>query len=166
MQKTLTHEPNLPFFRKRKGILKIDWSVKKCRDIGLIRVLYAHTHVLLEIWSLLGYGLLMNVQQRLRADKEFFKMQYNSIVIQLNAAVALLHKKCDFAKFTSVFAFKLNSDDKKTNLTSLLFVAYFRVRVAWIRILRRTVKLMTVNLTPPLEHAALIQLDLSLNTFF
>ena len=63
----------------------------------------------------------MNVQQRLRADKEFFKMQYNSIVIQLNAAVALLHKKCDFAKFTSVFAFKLNSDDKK-NKSHISFI--------------------------------------------
>ena len=35
----------------------------------------------------------MNVKQRLREKNEFLKMQYNSIVIQLKAAVARLHKK-------------------------------------------------------------------------
>ena len=41
-------------------------------------------------------------------------MQHNSIVIdQQNAAMAQLHKKCDFANFTLIFSFKLNSDDKR-----------------------------------------------------
>ena len=35
--------PELPFFHKRKGILKIDQSVKKCRDIGLVWELHAPT---------------------------------------------------------------------------------------------------------------------------
>ena len=37
-------------------------------------------------------------------------MQHDSIVIELNAAMAQLHKKCDFANFTLIFSFKLNSD--------------------------------------------------------
>ena len=32
----------------------------------------------------------MNVKQRLQAENEFLKMQHNSIVIQLNAAMAQL----------------------------------------------------------------------------
>ena len=63
-------------------------------------------------------------------------MQHNSIVIQPNAAVAQLHKKCDFGNFTLIFSFKLNSVDKtkkQTNLTSLILVFEvlpFRVHVA------------------------------------
>ena len=34
----------------------------------------------------------------------------------------MIHKKCDIANLTLVFAFKQNKDDKRTNLTSLLFV--------------------------------------------
>ena len=47
-------------------------------------------------------------------------MQHNSIVIQLNAAMAQLHKKCDF---TLIFSFKLNSDDKtnKSHISSTCF---------------------------------------------
>ena len=39
-------------------------------------------------------------------------MQHNSIVIELNATIAQLHKKCNFANFILIFSFKLNSDDK------------------------------------------------------
>ena len=39
-------------------------------------------------------------------------MQQSFIVIELNAAMTQLHKKCDFAKFTLISSFKLNSDDK------------------------------------------------------
>ena len=51
-------------------------------------------------------------------------MQHNSaIVIQLNAAMAELHKKCDFANFTLIFSFKLNSDDKtyKSHISFICF---------------------------------------------
>ena len=68
----------------------------------------------------------MNVKRRLRAENEFLKMQYNSIVIQLNAAVAQLHKKCDFANFTLMFAWKLNSDDK-TNKSHISFICFRNV---------------------------------------
>ena len=54
-------------------------------------------------------------------------MQYNSIVIQLNAAVAQLHKKCDFANFTLMFALKLNSDDKKKNKSRISFICFRNV---------------------------------------
>ena len=50
-------------------------------------------------------------------------MQHNSIVIQLNAEVAQLHKKCDFANFTVTFSFKLNSVYKtnKSHISSTCF---------------------------------------------
>ena len=50
-------------------------------------------------------------------------MQHNSIVIELNAAMAQLHKKCNFANFTLIFSFKLNSDDKtnKSHISSTCF---------------------------------------------
>ena len=52
-------------------------------------------------------------------------MQHNSIVImiQLNAVMAQLHKKCDFANFTLIFSFKPNSDDKtnKSHISSTCF---------------------------------------------
>ena len=54
-------------------------------------------------------------------------MQHDSIVIELNAAMAQLHKKCDFANFTLIFSlifsFKLNSDDKtnKSHISSTCF---------------------------------------------
>lgn len=57
-------------------------------------------------------------------------MQHNSIVIKLNAAMARLHKKCDFANFTVIFSFKLNSKDK-TNKSHIVFeMLPFRVHVA------------------------------------
>ena len=37
----------------------------------------------------------MNVKRRLIAENEVLKMQYHCIVIQMNAAVSQLHKKCD-----------------------------------------------------------------------
>ena len=50
-------------------------------------------------------------------------MQHNSIVIELNAAMAQLHKKCNFANFTLIFSFKLSSDDKtnKSHMSSTCF---------------------------------------------
>ena len=51
--------------------------------------------------------------QRRRAENEFLKMQSNANAIQLNAALAQLHKKCDIANFTLVFVFKQNNDDKR-----------------------------------------------------
>ena len=50
-------------------------------------------------------------------------MQHNSIVIVLNAAMAQLHKKCNFANFTLIFSFKLNSYDKtnKSHISSTCF---------------------------------------------
>ena len=50
-------------------------------------------------------------------------MQHNSIVIKLNAAMARLHKKCDFANFVLIFSFKLNSNDKtnKSHISSTCF---------------------------------------------
>ena len=50
-------------------------------------------------------------------------MQHDSIVIELNAAMAQLHKKCNFANFTLIFSFKLNSDDKtnKSHISSTCF---------------------------------------------
>ena len=67
--------------------------------------------------------------RRLRAENEFLKMQYNAIAIQLNAALAQLHKKCDIANFTLVFAFKQNNDDKRNkshrkvwDLLSFIFI--------------------------------------------
>ena len=34
-------------------------------------------------------------------------MKHNSIVIELNAAMAQLHKKCNFANCTLIFSFKV-----------------------------------------------------------
>ena len=50
-------------------------------------------------------------------------MQHNSIVIELNAAMAQLHTKCDFANFTLIFSLKLNSGDKtdKPHISSTCF---------------------------------------------
>ena len=52
-------------------------------------------------------------------------MPHNSIVIdiELNAAIAQLHKKCNFANFTLIFSFKLNSDEKtnKSHIASTCF---------------------------------------------
>ena len=50
-------------------------------------------------------------------------MQHNSIVNELNAAMAQLYKKCNFANFTLIFSFKLNSDDKtnKSHISSTRF---------------------------------------------
>ena len=50
-------------------------------------------------------------------------MQHNSVVIELKAAMAQLHKKCDFANFTLFFSFKLNSGDKtnKSHISSTFF---------------------------------------------
>ena len=50
-------------------------------------------------------------------------MQYNSIVIKLKAAVAKLHKKCDFANFTLMFALKQNNDDKR-NKSHISFICF------------------------------------------
>ena len=50
-------------------------------------------------------------------------MQHNSIGIQLNAVMPQLHKKCDFANFTLIFSFKLNSDDK-TNKSHISFTCF------------------------------------------
>ena len=84
-------------------------------------------------------------------------MQHNSIVIQLlvNAAMAQLHKQCDFANFTLTFSFKLNSDDKanKSHISSTCFrnVAFQSARCTC------TMKMNeSINLTPLLEDAALI----------
>ena len=63
----------------------------------------------------------INVKQRLRAENEFLKMQHNPIVIQLNTAMAQLHKKCDFANFTLIFSFKLSSDDKTNKFLFYVF---------------------------------------------
>ena len=67
--------------------------------------------------------------RRLRAENEFLKMQSNANAIQQNAALAQLHKKCDIASFTLVFAFKQNNDDKRNkshrkvwDLLSFLFI--------------------------------------------
>jgi len=70
----------------------------------------------------------MNVKQPLRAQNEFLKMEYNSILIQLNAAMAQLHKKRDrhLANFTLIFSFKLNSDDK-TNKSHVSFISFRNV---------------------------------------
>ena len=43
--------PELPFFHKRNGILKIDQSVK-CPDLGLVWELQAPAHRLLILWQL------------------------------------------------------------------------------------------------------------------
>ena len=66
------------------------------------------------------------MKQRLRAENEFLKMQHNSIVIQLNAAMAQLHEKCDFSNFTLIFSFKLNSDDKR-NKSHISFICFRNV---------------------------------------
>ena len=68
----------------------------------------------------------MNMKQRLRVQNEFLKMQHTSIVIQLNAAMAQLHKKCNFANFTLIFSFKLNSDDKR-NKSHISFICFQKV---------------------------------------
>ena len=68
----------------------------------------------------------MNVKQRLRAENEFLKMPHNSIVIQMNAFMAQLHKKCDFANFTLIFSFKLNRDEK-TNKFHISFICFRNV---------------------------------------
>ena len=78
----------------------------------------------------------MNVKQHLRAENEFLKMQYNSIVIQLNAAVAQPHKKCDFANFTLIFALKLNSDDK-TNKSHISFICFQNVAFQSARCIKK-----------------------------
>ena len=49
-----------------------------------------------------------------------------SSVSQLNAAMAQLHKKCDFANFTLIFSFKLNSDNK-TNKSDTSFMCFRNV---------------------------------------
>ena len=59
----------------------------------------------------------MNVKERLRAENAA------QLVIQLNAAMAQLHKKCDFAYFTLIVSFKLNSDDK-TNKSHISFIHF------------------------------------------
>ena len=94
-------------------------------------------------------------------------MQHNSIVIdQQNAAMAQLHKKCDFANFTLIFSFKLNSDDKR-NKSHISFICFRIVAFQSARCINmhpwRTMKMNeSINLTPLLEDAALIQLvDLS-----
>ena len=61
------------------------------------------------------------------------KMQHNSIVIQLNAAMAQPHKKCNFANFTLIFLLSETVMTKQTNLASLLLLYEmlpFRVHVA------------------------------------
>ena len=47
-------------------------------------------------------------------------MQHNSIVIELNAAMAQLHKKCNFANFTLIFSFKLLTNSYHGNCESAL----------------------------------------------
>ena len=69
---------------------------------------------------------IRDVKQRTRAENEFLKTQHNSIVIQLNAELAQLHKKCDFANFTLIFCFKLNSDDKR-NKSHISFICFQNV---------------------------------------
>ena len=54
------------------------------------------------------------------------KMQHNSIVIERNTAMTQLHKKCDFANFTLIFSFKLNSDDK-INKSHISFTCFWNV---------------------------------------
>ena len=65
------------------------------------------------------------MKQRLRAGNEFLKKQHNSIDIQRNAAMAQ-RQKCDFANFTLIFFFKLNSDDK-TNKSHIYFICFRNV---------------------------------------
>ena len=78
-------------------------------------------------------------------------------IIQLNAVVAQLHKKCDFAKFTLIFSFKLNRDDK-TNKSHISFIFFRNVAFQSARCINLKMN-ESINLTPLLEDAALIQLE-------
>ena len=49
-----------------------------------------------------------------------------SYVSQLKAAMAKLHKKCDFANCTLIFSFKLNSDNK-ANKSDISFICFRNV---------------------------------------
>ena len=95
-----------------------------------------------------------------------------SYVSQLNAAMAQLHKKCNFANFTLIFFFfELNSDNK-TKKSDISFICFRNVAFQSARCLNmhpsRTMKMnKNINLTPVLEHAELIEpFDLSQNAFF
>ena len=94
-----------------------------------------------------------------------------SYVSQLNAAMAQLHKKCDFANFTLIFSFKLNSDNK-TNKSDISFICFRNVAFQSARCINmhrsRTMKMnKNINLTPFLEDAELIEpFDLSQNALF
>ena len=95
-------------------------------------------------------------------ENEFLKMQHNSIVIKLNAAMAQLHKKCSFENFTLIFSFKLKSDDKR-NKSHISFICFRNVAFQSARCINmyplRTMKMNeSINLTPHLEDAALVQL--------
>ena len=61
----------------------------------------------------------------------------------------IIHKKCDIANLILVFGFKQNND-KETNLTSRKSMHSMKINEQW--------KLMKVNLTPPIQDAAFIQL--------
>ena len=99
------------------------------------------------------------MKQRRRAENEFLKMPHNSIVIQLNAVMAQLHKKCDFANFTLIFSFKLNSDDKTNKShTGISFIFFRNVSFQSARCLNLKMN-ESRNPTPLLEDAALIQLE-------
>ena len=79
--------------------------------------------------------------------------------------MAQLHKKFDFANFTLIFSFKLNSDDKrnKSHISLICFrnVAFRSARFINMHFMKSKMNEI-INLTPLLEDAALIQLvDLS-----
>ena len=58
--------PQLPFFHKRKGVLKIDQS-EKCREIGLVWGLHAPTH---RLWINL---VILQVSRELENVSQFYK---------------------------------------------------------------------------------------------
>ena len=91
-----------------------------------------------------------------------------SYVSQLNAAMAQLHKKCDFANFTLIFSFKLNSDNK-TNKSDISFICFRNVAFQSARCINMhpSMNNKNINLTPVLEDAELIEpFDLSQNALF
>ena len=88
------------------------FKITSLRDSSFITSLW-HNRIQNRIEPIALTEIYESEIRRLRAENEFLKMQYNSIAIQLNAALAQLHKKCDIANLTLMFAFKQNSDDKK-----------------------------------------------------
>ena len=82
----------------------------------------------------------------------------------------IIHKKCDIANLTLVFAFKQNNDDKR-NISHFSFICFRNVafqsaRRISMHSMKNNENEMKVNLTP-IQVAALIQLvDFSYNAFF